>query len=258
MNFCGTDFTHHRSRFNPPNYGPIAVDVKTSQGNLAARCGVLFDEQLSKKEVFMHHWRLFGQITLAGLLLAGCTVYGDNETASVQAAAPPVAAQSAAATATPKVSSIVSTASIVASNAPAETCAVTRPPQPPFIPPTPYPWNPPSAGEFWYGTDALWTTLPESGVWAELPHNLEGYTQKLFWWRKGYFWRDEPEPELTVTGQGLDATAPAPRVSAATNAFADDIGSAILVGVDFPTLGCWQISGQYAKAELSFVIWLAP
>jgi hypothetical protein len=32
----------------------------------------------------------------------------------------------------------------------------------------------------------------------------------------------------------------------------------MLVGVDFPTLGCWKITGKYAGAELSFVIWVAP
>ena len=33
----------------------------------------------------------------------------------------------------------------------------------------------------------------------------------------------------------------------------------MLVGVDFPTLGCWKITGKYAYAdvELSFVVWVA-
>jgi hypothetical protein len=91
-----------------------------------------------------------------------------------------------------------------------------------------------------------------------LPHNPEGYTQKVFWWREGYFWRDEPEPELYVTGRRLDASAPPLKVSRATNAFASDIGSAMLVGVDFPTLGCWEIIGSYGGHQLSFVVWVAP
>jgi len=56
----------------------------------------------------------------------------------------------------------------------------------------------------------------------------------------------------------LDATAPPLIVSKATNAYAGDIGSAMLVGVDFPTLGCWKITGQYKNSELSFVVWVAP
>jgi hypothetical protein len=32
----------------------------------------------------------------------------------------------------------------------------------------------------------------------------------------------------------------------------------MLVGIDLPTLGCWKITGKYADAELSFVVWVAP
>jgi hypothetical protein len=91
-----------------------------------------------------------------------------------------------------------------------------------------------------------------------LPHNPEGYTQKIFWWSEGYSWTEEPDPELSVTGRRLDGPAPALIVSRATNAFAADIQSAMLVGVDFPTLGCWEISGRYRGHELSFVVWIDP
>ena len=140
---------------------------------------------------------------------------------------------------------------------PSAICPVTRPPEVRFIPPGPYSeW--PALGYAWYGTDALWTAIPNNGEWAGLPHNPPGYTQKVFWWREGYFWTDEPEPKLTVTGRRLDAPAPPLVVSKATNAFAADIQSAMLVGVDFPTLGCWEISGVYADAKLDFVVWVAP
>lgn len=56
----------------------------------------------------------------------------------------------------------------------------------------------------------------------------------------------------------IDAIAPPLKVSKATNAFAADIQSTMLVGVDFPTLGCWEITGIYADAKLSFVVWVAP
>jgi hypothetical protein len=80
----------------------------------------------------------------------------------------------------------------------------------------------------------------------------------VFWWRDGYVWTDEPEPDLTVTGERLDAKAPPLRASKATNAYAGDIGSAMLVGVNFPTAGCWKVTGKYKDAELSFVVWVAP
>jgi len=70
----------------------------------------------------------------------------------------------------------------------------------------------------------------------------------------GYDWSAEPEPALTVTGKRLDGEAPPLVASKATNAYAADIGSAMLVGVDIPTAGCWEITGQYGEQELSFVV----
>ncbi|HUE98657.1 MAG TPA: hypothetical protein VMN99_05345 [Anaerolineales bacterium] len=134
-------------------------------------------------------------------------------------------------------------------------CPLTVPQEPLFTPPSPYS-DLGFKGDFWYGSNSLWTAVPQSGVWAGLPHNPEGYTQKVFWWRDGYVWNEEPD--LVVTGERLDTPAPPLIVSEATNAYASDIGSAMLVGVDFPTLGCWKITGKYADAELSFVILVAP
>jgi len=207
----------------------------------------------------MHSWRLCLLIIILGLTVAACSPASNNQPLDAQAAQLPVAAQNttAAPTLSAQSNSIASTNALTASQASADTCSVTPPPDPSFTPPPPYP-QAPFAGEFWYGADSLWTSLPENGVWSGLPHNPEGYTQKVFWWRKGYSWQDRSESQLSVTGRRLDAPAPPLNVSRATNAFAQDIGSAMLVGVDFPTLGCWEISGRYAGAELSFVIRIAP
>jgi hypothetical protein len=143
---------------------------------------------------------------------------------------------------------------------PPASCPVTRPPEPPFSAPPPYPPAPPPvyAGQFWYGTEELWTLLRADGLWQRLPRHNGAYGQKVFWWRQGYDWRVEPEPALTVTGRRLDAPAPPFASSGATNGFRDDIGSFMLVGVGIPTAGCWEITGRTAGAELSFVVWVAP
>ena len=140
---------------------------------------------------------------------------------------------------------------------PPPSCHVTTPQDPVFVPPLPYD-SLGFEGEFWYGSDSLWTAVRYNGVWEALPHNPSGYTQKVFWWRDGYVWTEEPEPELIVTGERLDAPGPPLISSKGTNAYASDIGSAMLVGVDLPTLGCWKITGKYGDAELSFVVWVAP
>jgi hypothetical protein len=147
-------------------------------------------------------------------------------------------------------------AEVVASTPP-KNCPVTLPQEPLFTPPAPYSklgWY----GDFWYGSNALWVALPQNGVWSGLPHNSEGYTQKIPWWREDYSWTEEPEPPLVVSGERLDAKAPPLNASTANGSYATDMGSAMMMGVDFPTLGCWKVTGRYKDAELSFVVWVAP
>jgi hypothetical protein len=136
-------------------------------------------------------------------------------------------------------------------------CPVTVAPDSPFTPPAPYS-DLSLETYFWFGAAHLWTRLPENGTLSGLPHNPHGYTEKLFWWSEFFSLRDEPEPALVVFGERLDAQAPPLQASGATNASAGDIGDAMMVGVDFPTPGCWRVTGQYKKSELSFVIWIAP
>jgi hypothetical protein len=134
-----------------------------------------------------------------------------------------------------------------------ETCPVTRSPALPFVPPWPYPLKA-GPGAFWFGTDSLWTALPADGAWRDLPH----YRQKLFFGRKGYVVRTEPQPKLTVTGRRLDSPAP-PLLAdkAANNGWVKRDQPFIVTGINFPTFGCWEIIGRYRDAELTFVVWVA-
>lgn len=138
-----------------------------------------------------------------------------------------------------------------------ESCPITLASAQPFTPPAPWTQTPPS-GQFWWGDDKLWTLLDGSGIWKGLPHNGGGYTQKLPWWNKDYDWQAEPLPALKVTGKRLDADAPPLRVSEATNGYEGTYKSFMLVGADFPTGGCWQITGRYHDKETSFVVWVEP
>lgn len=146
----------------------------------------------------------------------------------------------------------------VVSKTPPKDCPVTIKKEPVFEAPKPFFPSAPWEGIFWFGSDHLWTALHNDGVWAGLPLNPDGYTQKIMWWSSLYDLPNEPEPALVVTGRRLDADSPPLRFYGATNAMADDIGDAMLTGVEFPTLGCWEVTGQYKKAELTFVAWLAP
>ncbi len=204
--------------------------------------------------------RVWFFLLILGLLLAACSPLRNGTQSSAQATEPLPAQDAGTMTAPsgpgkPGASALPDSTEVA--QVPDSACPVTTPPDSPYTPLASSP-APLSGEQFWYGSDSLWTTLPQNGVWAALPHNPEGYTQKLIWGRKGYSWKEEPEPQLTVTGRRIDAPAPPLRVGKATNVSAGDIGSAMMVGVDFPTLGCWEISGRYKEAELSFVVWVLP
>jgi cytochrome c2 len=149
----------------------------------------------------------------------------------------------------------------VQKNNPPESCPVTQPPDPPFTPPPPYPSETPSTNEFWYGSPDLWTMLRVDGTWWGLPYHEEGgghYINKVVWWNQDYDWRAEPQPAFKVKARRLDSPAPIYETSEATNLYHETYGSAILTGVEIPTLGCWEFTGKYQGAELSFVVWVSP
>lgn len=192
-------------------------------------------------------------IVMLAVFMAGCTASANAKSEgiiTIETSTPIIL--------TEKPTTIPSVTPEIVSHDPPASCPVTVPQTPPFTAPKPYSANAPWQDYFWYGSNSLWTVIPEGSSWYGLPHNPEGYTQKVFWWREGYSWTEEPEPALTVTGERLAAPAPPLNASKATNAYASDIGSAMLVGVDFPTYGCWKITGKYKDAELSFVVWVAP
>ncbi|MBI5878400.1 MAG: hypothetical protein HZB53_12195 [Chloroflexi bacterium] len=148
------------------------------------------------------------------------------------------------------------TVAAVFSNVPA-TCPITRPPNPAFVPPAPWPAEP-VGGDFWIGTPELWTSVSSTGMWIRLPHNPTGYSQKIPVWKPNYSAQLEPQPKLTITGKRLDVAAPSYVTSGGTNACHSDFGGCVMMwGVDLPSLGCWKLTIEHASYELSFVVWVA-
>jgi hypothetical protein len=141
-----------------------------------------------------------------------------------------------------------------------DSCPVTKPYQRSiFVPPSPYRAKP-SAGDFWFGSDTLWTALPINGTWRGLPHYTPSdpsFRQKLLFGRQGYDWHTEPQPKLTVTGKRLDSPAPPLLSDQANNGWVRPDQPFIVTGINFPTLGCWEITGHYRDDKLTFVVWVA-
>ncbi len=200
-------------------------------------------------------------ICVLSLLLAACTAQTSSLSAGVQASQKPAVIEHASPTAVASATPVPPTATpTIAASVPktvSDSCPITRPQNPVFTPPPPWPPQAPY-GEFWYGTEDLWTSLHPDGTWQALPRDTAGYSQKVWFWKKGYNGRDEPDPKLTVTGRRLDGSAPPLVALDATNGYSGDFNWAMLVGVDIPTLGCWEITGHIGGHELSFVVWVAP
>ena len=87
----------------------------------------------------------------------------------------------------------------------ADTCPVTKPQYPAFVPPSPY--SRAGGGSFYVGTPKLWVLVYPS-PWRDLPVWPEGYRQKIAWWSEGYNAKADPEPAITISGRRLDGTAP--------------------------------------------------
>jgi hypothetical protein len=135
------------------------------------------------------------------------------------------------------------------------TCSPSRP-EPVFVAPAPgpAPAAPPAYYKSsWFGTARLWTMLLDDGeIWRHLPTNPNGLSQKTFWWSVDWDSAAEPEPLMAVTGHRLDAPGSF-SFGPGTNAGAD-FGTAMLVGIDVPTGGCWEITGRYRGATLSYTV----
>ena len=136
-------------------------------------------------------------------------------------------------------------------------CPLTIPPQPGFVPPEPYPPEPPELYRSeWYGSADLWTMLaPEGEVWEGLPEARGKFTQKTFWWSEGLSSSEVPTP-IVLTGRRLDRRGSFEGGGAGGVSSREDIGDFMVVGIEIPA-GCWELTARYGAAELSYVVRIA-
>ena len=148
-----------------------------------------------------------------------------------------------------------------------DSCPVTKPGDRPLVPPPEYPQET-GKDYFWYGTDRLWISLPAKGMWAGLSHYTPKdptFRQKIQWWRLGLTPKTDLRTKFKITGRRMDASAPPLLSDPVSGVSGGRIENGeikgppfIMSGVNFPTLGCWQVTGRYEQDELTFVIWIAP
>jgi hypothetical protein len=105
-----------------------------------------------------------------------------------------------------------------------------------------------------HGAGALWTVLPADGIDRGGQPEPDGSTsQKYPWWTVG------TTGQLTIQGRRPDT--PAPTLRASVNNGAPESGFAEVPGgrfwassLNFPTEGCWQVTGTVGHASLTFVV----
>lgn len=139
-----------------------------------------------------------------------------------------------------------------------ETCPVTKPAMQPFVPPPPYPAKP-GPGSFWFGTDTLWTALPETGAWIGLGHYTPSdptFRQKLQFWRQGFDAHAATEAKLTLTGRRTDSVAPPLKTDGPGSPSWRGDDQFFMTGINFPTTGCWEITAHFEDVKLTFVVWV--
>ena len=121
----------------------------------------------------------------------------------------------------------------------------------------------------WYGTDALAVELGDNwdGAW---PTTTPGalIAVKVFWWSAAF--RVGNESSLKLEIQNLRGGPMTARATGTTNAYMGEftnLGASdlfrseptldkwrMLVGIDFPDPGCWQINAEYFGQKLTFVV----
>ena len=129
---------------------------------------------------------------------------------------------------------------------------------PGFVPPQPYPSDP-SIDGVWYGTPDLWTILDSNGAVWDLPVGKDGHVgDKTLWFNERF---SSPEGEdssgntvITVTARNLERSEPEAVQKGEGLAFNSHVRHFVLIGLEVPKPGCWEVTARYEEAELSYVM----
>lgn len=136
-----------------------------------------------------------------------------------------------------------------------ESCPVTRATaETRFTPPPPSRAMDVGSTMFWYGTDALYTALFSDGRWRGIKSST-GTRNKSFWHRKNPEWEQENPYQFKVTYREHAETGPMFTVGRVTNAILGGEMS-MLIMLELPTRGCWEVTANYKDAYVSFVTWV--
>lgn len=104
----------------------------------------------------------------------------------------------------------------------------------------------------WHGSEKLAVILAADGTW---PTTRPGHSisMKVFWYADGF--QPGMEDEFTYSIQRLGPGPDDVETDPATSAGGPNLGAwTILIGIDFPSEGCWRISGSFRGESLAFIV----
>ncbi len=119
-----------------------------------------------------------------------------------------------------------------------EACAVTKPPDPPFVAPLGYGYSG-SDGRFLYGTRGLWALVTNRWILGLTGRKLPYFSDK-------YQFTNEPQPHMVVFARRLDAQAPIVSAAKVNGAGLPEKAGFMVTSLDIPTSGCWEITARYS------------
>ncbi len=143
-------------------------------------------------------------------------------------------------------------------------CPVTVPERG-FVPPKPYPSEPPVLPEpfrdVWYGNPGLWIMLDANGSVWDLPVAEDGHVgNKTLWFSENFTLSAvedfSGDADVAITAVRLDGPAPPVAERGGVPSFNREIRNFMLVGLELPQPGCWEVTARYQGAELSYVLYV--
>jgi hypothetical protein len=139
-----------------------------------------------------------------------------------------------------------------------DDCPVTLPTEPLYVPPGQKAQKAIEPDEpFLYGTDALFTQIYADGRWRGIK-SAAGTRNKSAWFRRDAEWGKERPYQLVVTAKRIDVNGPMLTVARVTNMLVgkEQEEVAMLLMLELPERGCWEVTGNYKSDSLSFVVWV--
>ena len=130
-------------------------------------------------------------------------------------------------------------------------CQTTKPPDKPFVPPSPFPSRPDN-DRFYFGTKELWTAPFRN--WTRKGRKEDrGYAVKLPWFSTDINDEDTRSARLLIRGRRLDGAAPALIVDRPNVGVLPEYKffTSTLI---FPTGGCWEITSTHNDTQITLVV----